>query len=145
MHSMPKPSNYELPGLVVSINCIQYQYDPKNFSNETPHAFRYYITIFNKSDRTITLLKRKWIIHQEDGQVHIVEGDKIVGFTPKLNPEEYFFYNSYHVTPCNAEAFGTYQGIDETGQSIFCKIPHFAMIVPKDNLGFKPHLDSGEN
>ena len=34
---------------------------------DKPHAFVYFITIHNSSDRTITLLGRKWVVFHADG------------------------------------------------------------------------------
>jgi len=79
------------------------------------HAFVYFITIRNGSERVITLLGRKWVIDHVDGTRLVVEGDKIVGETPRLAPGEQFSYNSYHVTGCDAGACGSFHGVRRNG------------------------------
>lgn len=97
---------------------------------DKPHAFIYYLTIRNDSDRTVTLLGRKWVIEHTDGTRLVVEGDKIVGETPTLAPGEHFSYNSYHIGACDARAHGSFHGVDAGGAHIFVRIPAFDMAVP---------------
>ncbi|MEO0794114.1 MAG: ApaG domain [Verrucomicrobiota bacterium] len=125
----------ELPGLRVTIDKIIHQ-EMEEPADDEQHAFIYFITISNLSDRTVTLLGRKWIITNADGSKLIVEGDKIVQQTPKLAPGESFSYNSYHVTSQNALAEGAFHGKDDQGAKIFTRIPQFQLIIP--NPGFGP-------
>jgi ApaG protein len=98
---------------------------------DQPHAFVYFITIQNSSDHTVTLLGRKWVVEHADGSQLVIEGDKIVGETPRLAPGEQFSYNSYHVTGCDATARGSFHGIDEQGRRIHVLLPAFAMTIPR--------------
>src|SRR5206468_113010 len=88
----------ELPGLRVELDKLVYRHGGEQLPPDRPHAFIYYLTIRNDSDRTVTLLGRKWVVEHSDGTQLVVEGDKIVGETPRLAPGEHFSYNSYHVT-----------------------------------------------
>lgn len=125
----PVPAALELPGLRVVIDRVVYQtIDEPTDGRE--HAFIYFITIENLSDRTVTLLARKWVIDHADGTKLIVEGDKIVQQTPHLAPGESFSYNSYHVSDQNAAAEGAFHGLDEMGGPIFTRIPRFEMNIP---------------
>lgn len=99
---------------------------------DRPHAFVYFITIRNRSDRVVTLLGRKWVIEHADGSRVVVEGDKIVGETPRLEPGEQFSYNSYHITAVNARAHGAFHGTDETGARIHVVLPPFDLVIPPD-------------
>lgn len=101
-----------------------------NLPEETPHAFIYYITIRNDSDRAVTLERRKWVVEEAGGDKLIIEGDKIVGETPTLEPGQSFSYNSYHVTKQNAVAFGSFHGTDVFGEPVFVRIPSFTMKIP---------------
>ncbi|MBI2496387.1 MAG: ApaG domain, partial [Opitutae bacterium] len=101
-----------------------------NLPPDRPHAFIYHLTIRNESDRTVTLLGRKWVIDNADGTSQVVEGDKIVGQTPTLAPGTKFSYNSYHVGSCACRAHGSFHGLDESGRRIFVRIPAFDMIIP---------------
>ncbi|HZP60230.1 MAG TPA: ApaG domain [Opitutaceae bacterium] len=120
----------ELPGLTAQLDKLVYHHGGPSLPADKPHAFVYFVTIRNESDRTVTLLGRKWVILHADGSQLVVEGDKIVGETPRLAPGEHFSYNSYHVSSCDAEARGCFHGIDEQGRKIHVILPPFAMTVP---------------
>jgi ApaG protein len=98
---------------------------------DKPHAFVYYITIRNGSDRTVTLLGRKWVIEYGDGSREVIEGDKIVGETPRLAPGEEFSYNSHHVTGCDARVRGCFHVADESGEKVHVLLDPFDLNVPK--------------
>ena len=100
------PAPFELPGLRVELDKLVYRHGGEQLPPDRPHAFIYYLTITNDSSRTVTLLGRKWVVEHADGTQLVVEGDKIVGETPRLAPGGHFSYNSYHVTSCNARAHG---------------------------------------
>ncbi len=125
---MNAPS-HELPGLRVSVDRVVHHTDP-GFPPDRPHAFIYFLTITNDSDRSVTLLGRKWII-REGGETLVVEGDGIVGETPALSPGESFSYNSYHLAAGDSDAHGAFHGRDAEGNAVFTRIPQFSMRVPK--------------
>ena len=120
----------ELPGLKVELDKLVYRHGGDQLPPDRPHAFIYYLTIRNNSDRTVTLLGRKWVIENADGTQLVVEGDKIVGETPTLAPGAHFSYNSYHVGSCHSRAHGSFHGHDEDGVRIFVRIPAFDMTIP---------------
>lgn len=120
----------ELPGLTVVLDQLVHRHDPEKLPADRPHAFIYYLTIRNASDRTVTLLGRKWIIDNFDGTQEILEGDKIVGETPRLAPGEKFSYNSYHITGTGARVHGSFHGIDDRQRRIFTRIPPFELVIP---------------
>jgi ApaG protein len=105
------PASLELPGLSVRLDKLVYGLGGMALPPDQPHAFVYFLTIRNDSDRTVTLLGRKWVIEHADGTQLVVEGDKIVGETPTLAPGEQFSYNSYHVGAGSARAHGSFHGL----------------------------------
>ena len=121
----------ELPGLKVILDKLVYHHGG-NLPPDQPHAFVYYLTIRNDSDRTVTLLGRKWVIAHADGTHLIVEGDKIVGETPTLAPGGHFCYNSYHVTGQPGRVHGSFHGQDDQQRRVFVRIPAFDMEIPGD-------------
>ena len=125
-------TSVELPGLTAHLDRLVHHHGGSWLPDGKPHAFVYFITIKNGSDRIVTLLGRKWVILHEDGSRFVVEGDKIVGETPRLAPGEQFSYNSYHVTGCNASANGSFHGVDEFGHHVHVKLPPFEMVIPKE-------------
>lgn len=125
----------ELPGLTACLDRLVYHHGGMSLPPDKPHAFVYFITIRNGSDRMVTLLGRKWVIDHADGTRMVVEGDKIVGEAPRLAPGEQFSYNSYHVTACDARAQGSFHGTDEFGARVHVILPPFVMTVPSAAAG----------
>ncbi len=120
----------QLPGLTASLDQLRYHYAGITLSEDRPHAFIYFITLTNRSKRTVTLLGRKWVLTAADSEVEVVEGDGIVGETPKLTPGESFSYNSYHVTDGNRRVEGSFHGVDEEGRHILVRLNPFELVVP---------------
>ena len=117
----------ELPGLEVVLDRLEYRTGGPQAPAETPHVFIYFLTIHNRSDRRVVLLGRKWIVDEPGQPRRVIEGDKIVGETPDLDPGESFSYNSFHLTAGPATAFGSFHGVDEHGQRVHVRIPKFDM------------------
>ena len=61
----------------------------------------------------------------------VIEGDKIVGETPRLAPGEEFSYNSYHVTGANSTVNGSFHGVDEFGNKIHVLLAPFDLNIPQ--------------
>jgi ApaG protein len=129
---VPNPS-LELPGLTARLDRLVYHHGGMSLPPDKPHAFVYFVTLLNGSDRVVTLLGRKWVIENDDGTRLVVEGDKIVGETPRLAPGERFSYNSYHVTATDARVQGSFHGLDEFGGRIHVILPTFHLVVPPDH------------
>ena len=125
----------EVSGLKVTLDQLVYQYDPDQFSEETPHAFVYFLTIENGSSHTIQFLGRKWILDYEDGSTKVIEGDGIVGKTPTLAPGESFSYNSFHLSDQSALAMGSFFGIDENDRRVFTRTPPMDLHLPPEIPG----------
>jgi ApaG protein len=125
----------ELPGLTARLDKLCYHHGGASLPADKPHAFVYYITVRNASDRTVTLLGRKWVVLHADGSRLVVEGDKIVGETPRLPPGEVFSYSSYHVTAVDARADGSFHGVDDLGRKIHVILPTFELVIPRADPG----------
>ena len=80
----------ELDGLNATLDKLVHHKEKSMFKGSHLHAFIYFITIHNLSDRKVTLLGRKWILTNADGSTTVVEGDKIVGETPVIDPVNHF-------------------------------------------------------
>jgi ApaG protein len=99
---------------------------------ENHYFFIYYITIKNKSDYSVQLLKRHWDIFDSVGIKREVDGDGVIGETPVIEPGEEFQYNS----GCNLQSDMGYMKGHYTIQRLFdnnemiVNIPQFDMIVP---------------
>lgn len=127
----PVSASLPLPGLTARLDKLVYHHGGKSLPEDKPHAFVYFVTIQNGSDRVVTLLGRKWVLQHRDGTQVVIEGDKIVGETPRLAPGEQFSYNSYHVTGVEARACGSFHGVDEFGNKIHVRMEPFDMTLPE--------------
>jgi ApaG protein len=119
-----------LPGFEATIDRVVYTPGLPT-PPEQPYPFVYHITIHNRSQTTLTVKGRKWVVRAEDGQVMVMEGDGVVGCFPRLEPGESFSYNSYHTTAGRAVAEGAYLGITEEGDAVIARIPSFNLTPPE--------------
>ncbi len=124
-------SSHELPGLTARLDKLHYHHGGASLPADKPHAFVYFVTIQNHSEQIVTLLGRKWVVLHSDGTRLVIEGDKIVGETPRLAPGEEFSYNSYHVSGLDAQAHGSFHGVDDLGRKVHVILPPFEMTVPR--------------
>ncbi len=120
----------ELKTLCVHLDKLVYM-PHREAPAERPHPFAYYITIENRSDETITLKGRKWVVTDAEGGRIVVEGDGVVGKFPRLEPGERFSYNSYHVIGSDSVAEGAFIGVNEEGEPVVTRIPTFEMKIPQ--------------
>ena len=122
----------ELPGLKVTVERVEYHPEMKT-PPDRPHCFVYFINIHNGSETPVTIRGRKWVVTNNRGEVLVVEGEGVVGQTPRLDPDESFDYNSCHLLDTGeATAEGAYFGVDDSGRRILTRIPKFRMKVPEN-------------
>jgi ApaG protein len=91
----------------------------------------YHIRIENRSERTVQLLTRHWIITDGRGARHTVEGEGVVGEQPVIAPGGSFDYVSGCplTTPTGAMQ-GSYLMVDDSGMTFHVAIPKFALTAP---------------
>jgi ApaG protein len=103
--------------------------------HEDKFAFAYTIYITNRSDQTITLKNRHWIISHADGTVEEVIGEGVIGKTPKLAPGESYSYTSGALIPTAVGSMrGSYGFVTADGLSFRAEIPEFALHNPDTPL-----------
>lgn len=100
-------------------------------TEEKPHAFVYFISIFNTSDIPVTLRGRKWVVLEDDGETTVVEGDGVVGQQPLIEPGNHFSYNSYHIVARSAVVNGSFFAQKADGEWVFARIPEFRLALPE--------------
>lgn len=93
--------------------------------------FAYQITIENRSDKTVQLLTREWVITNAAGRIDVVRGPGVVGVQPTLAPGEGFQYTS----GCPLDtAFGSMRGKyamrTAEGDMIDVDIAEFSLVEP---------------
>ena len=119
----------EFEGIHVTVDDVIYM-PSLEASPEKPYPFVYFISIHNDSAVAVTIRGRKWVVHEEGGEVGVVEGAGVVGQSPLINPGEHFSYNSYHVVARSARVSGAFFGETAEGDWIYARIPEFRLEVP---------------
>ncbi|HEY1037846.1 MAG TPA: Co2+/Mg2+ efflux protein ApaG [Bacteroidia bacterium] len=120
----------ETKGLVVSVKpeYLEEQSNPMLLS----YVFMYTITIENRSDYTVQLLRRHWFIFDSNGENREVEGEGVIGETPVVAPGESYTYSS----GCNlsteiGKMEGTYLMKNLANDDRFkIQIPEFHLVTP---------------
>ena len=120
----------ELKGLAVTVDRVAFM-PHLEAPPDKPFPFAYFITIHNNSQETVTIRGRKWVVKDVAGETIVVEGDGVVGKSPRLEPGESFSYNSYHVISADSVAEGAFIGITGEGQAVVVRIPRFEMQSPE--------------
>lgn len=111
---------------------VEPQYDP---SRSEPTAgrwfFLYTVTIENRSDETVQLQARHWIITDGDGEVEEVRGPGVVGERPLLPPGQAFVYTSgCPLTTDVGKMEGSYQMVTTSGEAFDAEVAPFTLCVP---------------
>ena len=112
---------------------VRTEYQPAHSQPQNGYyLFSYYITIENKSDMEVKLLRRHWNIFDSNGEYRQVDGEGVIGEQPTLQPGEAYEYES----ACNlntdmGKMDGTYlmeRVVDKL--QFYVTIPAFEMVVP---------------
>ena len=95
------------------------------------YFWSYTIVITNKSEETVQLRTRHWIITDATGHKQEVKGRGVIGEEPVLAPGERFEYTSGVPLP-TASGFmtGRYQMVTEAGERFEVDIPTFSLDSP---------------
>lgn len=114
--------------ITVTIHPI-YLDEPSNFFQKE-FAFAYAVQIENRSDEEVQLLRRHWIITEENGRLQDMEGEGVIGKQPVIAPGRTHCYSS----SCTIHSFGgimegTYLMQRESGERFRAIIPRFPLQV----------------
>jgi len=112
---------------------VEVKYWPQHsMPKENHYFFVYFISIQNKSDQAVQLLKRHWDIFDSTGDKRVVDGDGVVGETPVIEAGHKFDYNSgCNLTSEVGYMTGFYTLITILdGKEFQVEIPKFNLIVP---------------
>jgi len=118
-----------LPKIEVTLDDLVYLTDVEA-PEERPHPFAYFLTIHNRSDQTIKVHGRKWVLNERGGECMVIEGEGVVGQTPTIPPGDSFSYNSCHVVAADTLVEGAYLAQREDGTVGVIPIPRFELHVP---------------
>ncbi len=93
----------------------------------------YTVEVENESDRAWTIVRRHWQIVDAAGRMQAVDGEGVVGQTPRLKPGQRFSYTSGAplATPSGMMT-GSYDLLGEAGEEMVARIPTFSLDSPYD-------------
>ena len=94
-------------------------------------TFAYRVKLKNLGQDTVQLLRRHWVITDSTGHVRHVKGDGVVGEQPVLQPgQSYEYVSGSRLESPIGSMEGTYQMVNQKGESFEVKIPQFTLAVP---------------
>ncbi len=91
----------------------------------------YHIRIENHGDRATQLMTRRWVIIDARGARQLVEGEGVVGEQPVIGPGgSYDYVSGCPLSTSSGSMQGSFQLIDENGDTLDVAIPKFALTAP---------------
>ena len=95
------------------------------------YAFSYTITIQNNRQDSVQLLRRHWVITDQNNKVEEVKGKGVVGQQPVIKPGDKFRYSSGTILNSNiGDMKGSYTMQAENGETFEAEIPAFVLATP---------------
>ena len=93
--------------------------------------FAYHISIHNRTNESVQLLSRHWIITDAHGHTEHVRGPGVVGDQPVIRPGgEYKYSSGCPLNTSMGSMEGTYQMVDANGRQFDAEIPAFVLVDP---------------
>ena len=116
----------------IKISVETFYHEKHSRPTDQKFVFLYRITIENKSNTTVKLLRRHWYIFDSNGNIREVEGEGVIGKQPVLRPGESHQYVSW--SPLQSEMgkmYGYYLMNDEMNHKNFkVLVPEFKLVAP---------------
>lgn len=103
----------------------------QSLENEQQFVFSYTITISNKSEETVQLINRYWLITDSNGENNTVSGEGVIGQQPFIEAGQSFTYTSGCILKSPlGNMQGHYQMQRNNGELIQVDIPIFRLAKP---------------
>ena len=115
--------------ITVSVEPIPLTEDSR--PEESQFVFAYTVTIENRSEQSVQLMERHWMIESADEQIGEVVGPGVIGLQPIVEPGKSFQYTSSCVIrdPIGAMK-GSYVLRRGAGDFFVVQIPRFRLLYP---------------
>ena len=128
---MPTPEMSDTTTRGVRVGATAFFLPDQSDPDDRKFLFGYNIVIANYGDVPVQLLRRHWVIIDGLGRREDVEGDGVVGQTPRLEPGQAFKYQSFCPlrTPWGTME-GTYQMRRDDGTTFDARIGRFYLKIP---------------
>ena len=100
--------------------------------NTSKFLFAYEVSIFNRNNFDIRLLRRYWRIVDGNGNLREVEGEGVIGETPKIETSGIYAYSSMCDLDTEIGSMSGYYVMENQVDGSYFKayIPSFTMTVP---------------
>ena len=117
-------------GITISVESF-YQQAQSDVRNDK-YVYAYRVTIENKSNVTVQLMRRHWFICNAIGSKKEVEGEGVIGKQPTLSPGESHQYVSWcPLSNDIGKMYGTFLMMTRPeNKEFFVRIPEFKLIAP---------------
>jgi len=103
----------------------------QSLEKEQQFVFSYTITISNKSEETVQLINRYWLITDSNGENNTVSGEGVIGQQPFIEAGQSFTYTSGCILKSPlGNMQGHYQMQRNNGELIQVDIPIFRLAKP---------------
>ena len=131
MVSMATPEMSDTTTRGVRVGATAFFLPDQSDPDDRKYLFGYNIVIANYGDVPVQLLRRHWVIIDGLGRREDVEGDGVVGQTPRLEPGEAFKYQSFCPlkTPWGTME-GSYTMRTDEGEEFEANIGRFFLTQP---------------
>jgi ApaG protein len=112
----------------VEVSVDSFFLEEQSDEDKNVYAFAYRVRLKNRSERTVQLVSRHWIITDSSGKVSHVKGEGVVGQQPVLAPgADYEYVSGSRLESPLGTMHGTYQMRTETGETFDAEIPVFTL------------------
>ena len=91
---MSKPREYAALTRGINVRVASFYLEDQSEPDAQRYVWAYRVTIENRGQETVQLLRRTWEITDATGRMFRVQGDGVVGEQPVLEPGEAFEYTS---------------------------------------------------
>ncbi len=121
-----------LTTLGIKISVESFYLPKKSTPVEQRYVHAYKITVENKSDQTVQLLRRHWFILESNGILREVEGEGVVGLQPVLEPGQTHQYTSWCPMMTDmGKMYGSFQMKNLGTEALFdVTVPEFKLVPP---------------
>lgn len=108
--------------------------DEKSEPENNQYFWAYRVTIKNKGDTPIQILRRRWEISDSSGNTEIVEGEGVVGEQPIIPVGEFYEYTSgCPLRTSSGIMVGEFYAKTEDGKELTISIPAFSLDLPDND------------
>ena len=119
------------PPTKITIAVLTDYLESRSKPDQGEYAFSYHITVQNDGEYPARLLRRRWVIASDTGRVQEVEGEGVVGMTPRLTPGQSFSYDSWAMIESpTGQMRGEYLFTTDEGEEFWVAVPPFLFIQP---------------